>query len=161
MAWTTPRDWTDGELVTEALLDTHVRDNLKALTEWATYTPAWTSTGTAPAIGNGTLTGRYCKAGNLCHFSIYLLAGSTTTFGTGYYQWSLPATAATLYHLCGAQGYDSSAASVATGLAWVAPTLGYVEVSAATGFPALKWAATSPFTWADGDWVRISGTYEC
>jgi hypothetical protein len=30
MVWTTPRDWTAGELVTEAIMDTHVRDNLLA-----------------------------------------------------------------------------------------------------------------------------------
>lgn len=28
MAWTTPRTWTTGEIVTAALLDTHLRDNL-------------------------------------------------------------------------------------------------------------------------------------
>jgi len=27
MAWTTPRDWTGGEFVTEAMLDTHVKGN--------------------------------------------------------------------------------------------------------------------------------------
>ena len=31
MPWTTPRDWTAGELVTEAMMDTHVRDNLKMI----------------------------------------------------------------------------------------------------------------------------------
>lgn len=31
MAWTTPRTWTDGELVTKAIMDVHVRDNLNAL----------------------------------------------------------------------------------------------------------------------------------
>lgn len=31
MAWTTPRDWTTGEVVTEAMMDTHVRDNLSYL----------------------------------------------------------------------------------------------------------------------------------
>lgn len=31
MAWTTPRDWTDGEFVTEAMMDTHVRDNFNAI----------------------------------------------------------------------------------------------------------------------------------
>ena len=30
MAWTTPRTWTDGELVTKAIMDVHVRDNLNA-----------------------------------------------------------------------------------------------------------------------------------
>jgi hypothetical protein len=28
MAWTTPRTWTDGELVTKAIMDPHIRDNL-------------------------------------------------------------------------------------------------------------------------------------
>jgi hypothetical protein len=27
MAWTTPRTWTDGELVTKAIMDPHIRDN--------------------------------------------------------------------------------------------------------------------------------------
>lgn len=31
MAWTTPRDWTGTEFVTEAIMDTHVKDNLNAL----------------------------------------------------------------------------------------------------------------------------------
>lgn len=31
MAWTTPRTWTTGELVTAAILNTHVRDNLAYL----------------------------------------------------------------------------------------------------------------------------------
>jgi len=31
VAWTTPRTWATGEVVTAALLNTHLRDNLKAL----------------------------------------------------------------------------------------------------------------------------------
>ena len=31
MAWTTPRTWTTGEVVTKTIMDTHVRDNLNAL----------------------------------------------------------------------------------------------------------------------------------
>ena len=31
MAWTTPRTWVSGELVTHTLLNTHLRDNLNAL----------------------------------------------------------------------------------------------------------------------------------
>lgn len=31
MAWTSPRTWVDGETVTAALMNTHVRDNLNAL----------------------------------------------------------------------------------------------------------------------------------
>jgi hypothetical protein len=31
MAWTAPRTWTDGELVTKAIMDPHIRDNLLAV----------------------------------------------------------------------------------------------------------------------------------
>ena len=31
MAYTTPRTWTDGELVTKAIMDVHVRDNFNAM----------------------------------------------------------------------------------------------------------------------------------
>jgi len=31
MAWTAPRTWTDGELVTKAIMDPHVRDNFLAV----------------------------------------------------------------------------------------------------------------------------------
>jgi hypothetical protein len=31
MAWTTPRTWTDGELVTKAIMDPHIRDNFNVI----------------------------------------------------------------------------------------------------------------------------------
>lgn len=34
MAWTTPRTWTTTELVTAAMMNTHVRDNLDFLAGW-------------------------------------------------------------------------------------------------------------------------------
>jgi hypothetical protein len=48
MAWTNPRTWTDSELVTAAIMNTHVRDNLAALGEpkhaWKTGDTARQST---------------------------------------------------------------------------------------------------------------------
>ena len=41
MAWTTPRDWVAGEVVTAAIMNTHVRDDfnyLKAQEDWAAVT---------------------------------------------------------------------------------------------------------------------------
>lgn len=61
---------------------------------WTSYTPAWASTGTAPVLGNGTLFGSYSKVGRLVTAKIALSTGSTTTFGTGAYTFSLPLTAA-------------------------------------------------------------------
>ncbi|NJP33678.1 hypothetical protein [Micromonospora thermarum] len=58
---------------------------------WTTYTPSWTSTGTWPTLGNGVLLGkwRYLDEERV-HIRIALRPGSTTTFGTGQYQFWLP-----------------------------------------------------------------------
>lgn len=58
-----------------------------------TYTPVWGSTGTAPAIGNGTLVGKYITIGKLTHAWISQVNGSSTTYGTGTYSWTLPTVA--------------------------------------------------------------------
>lgn len=62
---------------------------------WSTYTPAWTASGTAPSLGNGTISGRYAQVRKLVFCTGILTMGSTTTFGTGVWSVSLPVTAAT------------------------------------------------------------------
>jgi hypothetical protein len=63
---------------------------LKWLGASISYTPTWTSTGTTPSIGNGTLTGSYMQVGNLIAFTISLEFGSTTSGGTGNWRFALP-----------------------------------------------------------------------
>lgn len=59
---------------------------------WTDYTPVWTSTAGVPAIGNGTLYGRYTQIGKTVHGIVYFLLGSTSTQGSagGVFLWSLP-----------------------------------------------------------------------
>lgn len=57
---------------------------------WSSYTPSWASTGTAPAIGNGSITGQYLRVGDLGFVSFSLTGGSTTTWGTGAYLFGMP-----------------------------------------------------------------------
>lgn len=72
----------------------YITDALQALSEAPTsWTPTWSASGTAPAIGNGTLTGNYLRVGKLVIFSFKFVAGSTTTFGTGTYTFTLPVAA--------------------------------------------------------------------
>lgn len=52
MAWTTPRTWVAGELVTASMLNTHIRDNLNALAPSPTVITT-TGTQTALAIPSG------------------------------------------------------------------------------------------------------------
>ena len=37
MAWTAPRTWVVGELVTAAIMNTHIRDNLSYITTWSQH----------------------------------------------------------------------------------------------------------------------------
>src|SRR5688572_10628259 len=63
---------------------------------WTTYTPAWTAIGTQPAIGNGTLNGAYRMAteGDLVIARLQFVAGSTSTYGTQQWLFSVPTAAA-------------------------------------------------------------------
>lgn len=61
-----------------------------------TFTPTWTSTGTAPVVGNGTLQGWFeMVSPSRCNFDTQLVIGSTSTGGTGVYAFgNLPFTSA-------------------------------------------------------------------
>jgi hypothetical protein len=54
------------------------------------YTPSWTGSTTNPSLGNGTIYAVWSRTGNHVTVDIQLLIGSTTTFGSGNWQFSLP-----------------------------------------------------------------------
>ena len=53
MAWTTPRTWVTGELVTAALLNTHIKDNLAYLKNSPDFDGSITVAGSAKVGGTG------------------------------------------------------------------------------------------------------------
>jgi hypothetical protein len=57
---------------------------------WDSYTPTWTTSGSAPSIGNGSLVGRYRIVGKKMDIWIQLTWGSTTNGGTGDFTFTLP-----------------------------------------------------------------------
>ena len=69
---------------------------------WAPYTPAWTASGTAPALGNGALSGRYTVVGKTVSVTLIFTLGSTSTQGTGTWAFSLPPGLPTLLGAGGA-----------------------------------------------------------
>jgi hypothetical protein len=90
-----PKTFMVGETVTAATLNAEIRDQFNSFFgAWSTYTPAWTASSTNPVLGNGTLTGRYMKIGRTVFCNINLITGSTTTYGSGQYSFSLPSTVA-------------------------------------------------------------------
>jgi len=57
------------------------------------WTPTWAGTGTAPAAGNATLTGRYIATANWVFCTIYMQWGSTTNSNNSTeWNWTLPAS---------------------------------------------------------------------
>jgi hypothetical protein len=134
---------------------------------WKTYPIAWTSTGTAPALGNGILEGKYALVGGLCIVRGNLAMGSSTTYGSGEYRFSLPFTAATLGHsdfhwVGGATSIDRAAAwfpgqcRVASGTAYAM----CISSTTAGGGTPTEWSNIRPFTWANLDVLNFTVTYE-
>lgn len=128
---------------------------------WIPYTPTWTAS-VAPAIGDGTLTGGYALIGKVCAFYITLVAGSTTTFGTGFWQFSLPLTAVTFSGNSSVPGgiasaRDDSTTSRNNALAILNGATNFFLTTTATN---ALYGSTSPWTWATSDQLGIFGVYQ-
>ncbi|MFF1348516.1 hypothetical protein ACFVZJ_21475 [Streptomyces sp. NPDC058322] len=160
---TDPRTWNAGEMVTAAMLNQEIRDQLNSMFgAWTPYTPAWTAATTNPALGNGTMIGRYLKIGRTVQFHVELTMGSTTTYGSGAWSLSLPFAAAAgagtrvgLAHAVGtirAAGH-TLVAPLAANFQCFFPASGSVSNLSNAG-------ATNPFTWAAGNGLRATLTYE-
>ncbi|MDH6435617.1 hypothetical protein M2158_004094 [Streptomyces sp. SAI-144] len=161
----TPRTWVVGEVVTAALLNAEIRDQfLSFFGAWTSDTPAWTASTTNPVIGNGTLNGRYLKVGRTVHRVVDLLTGSTTTYGSGTYAFSMPVAAASAVNQLGnAQAVGGSSRYAgnillspgASTAACYFPDSGLVPVSRLSTM-----SPTIPFTWAAAFQMRAIITYE-
>ena len=127
-----------------------------AVTDWQSYTPTWTSSGTQPAIGNGAISGRWRRVGDQAEIQIALFAGSTTTYGTGVYSFSFPSGLSadttklvdtTFTPMGTAEFFDSG----------VNYRVGVVNLNSATQISAMFDSAignigpTTPATWSNGD----------
>lgn len=133
---------------------------------WAAYTPTWTAAGTAPALGDGTLTGAFVQMGKTVFFRARLVAGASTTYGTSLYRLGLPVPAITgADHPMGGSAYIANAGTAAY-LGFLQTVAGgaslTIPLHSATveGGLAGYWGATVPFTFGVGDSVLVAGSYE-
>lgn len=129
---------------------------------WTTYTPAWTGSTTNPVVNNGTLTGRYSKFGRDVRFHINLICGSTTTYGSGIYSFSLPFTPASLgasmigcAHLLGSARWGGQVV-IATGVNTIS---NFFPTSSSDNRLAFH-TPSVPEAMANGTQLRITGSYE-
>lgn len=163
MTWTAPRTWAAGETVTAAQLNEQIRDNQLALSEWATdWTPTWTGASGNPALGNGTIEGRYILVGDLVHFYIYLTIGSTTTLGSGGWRFDLPVLGVARRWMFDGMAYDTSTTDEFPVLAirTASDEISLRKHPTSAGGALINVNSGAPFAWANGDLLYIAGTYE-
>jgi hypothetical protein len=156
MAWTSPRTWIAGEVLTAALLNTHLRDQLLELNSTAS---AWTSfTPSATNFSFSAVEAYHKVVGKTVHVSCNgLISGAPT----GTMLVTLPFTAK-----------RSPARPLAIGTAYaqdvgnnnrhgvVALESSSTQVRFYRDADASPWAATFPFTWAASDILSFTCTYE-
>lgn len=130
---------------------------IRAAGVWTTYTPEWSSSGTQPALVNGTLTGRYLVLHHqLVRAQIRLTMGSSTTYGTNVYFFTLPfpASADSILYNAGGSSWGLDAAVKETGGVTKLESNGLAfrcsAAPVASGV-ADNWGQTVPFTWGSGD----------
>lgn len=156
MTWTAPRTWVAGEVVTAALFNTHIRDNLKMVGDaLAAYTPTYTNF----SLGNGSVAAVKAEAGKWVRYAGVITLGSTSSV-TGTIRISLPATSVLSTFgrpLRGtAELFDSSAAArrfrivaLQSGTEFYMADLSDTRVDAAT-----------PWAWGTSDTVAWNLDYE-
>lgn len=131
--------------------------------QWRTYTPTWTGSGSNPAIGNGELVGAYMFDWNLMHVAIRMRAGSTTTFGSGRWTFSLPAALQSRPDLT-LPGISAAGVAIDIGtrsypiIARVEPGNNYATVVSTTLGTGTSGDVDSdtPFTWATNDVLNFN-----
>lgn len=150
------------DYITKRFWEREIYDrNVDLQAEWTEYRPTWTAVTSNPAVGNGTLVAAYKQVGYdgaTVHIRLRLRSGSTTTYGTGLWSFTLPngldpITPQVLHGFCGNDtGTDrhTVAAYLTTG--------GIDRISSAGGQGLTN---TSPFTWASGYQLILGGTYQC
>ena len=125
------------------------------------YTPTWgVASGTAPTLGNGSLTGTYVRIGDLIYFTVKLVVGSTSTIGSGAYTFTLPV--ATL----GAEiALTGNCAALDAGVAWYrgyTPNTvenGYLDKFVMVNASGSLIQNNAPFTFGTNDQILVWGVY--
>ena len=158
--WVNPYNAVSGAVVTAANLDTYYTDLTVVGEAWVAYTPAWTAVTTNPVLGNGTLTGRYRKTGFTVDVAIELLMGSTTTYGSGTYLFSMPATSRTYplaYYPLGLALLRDDSANLQRNrvVGWSSTTVVFLSDQDGVGVTNLV-----PFTFAVTDRILLHFRYE-
>lgn len=135
------------------------------LSAWTAYTPTITADLGGFSLGNGVLSGRYKQIGKTVFFQLKLVYGSTTTPGSGHWNFSLPVQAQNT-------NFTFTATILDEGNSWyggigngnyTGQTTSFAVIIPGTSASVTTWAVVGnggPFSWGATDNITISGSYE-
>lgn len=136
---------------------------LKSVGKREPFLPVWSSSGTQPVLGNGVLEGSIVTFGASLLVSVHLAMGSTTTYGTGFWRFSVPRVMVNAEPSApGPLGmYDISAGIVYSGVVLLSPAVSTGAPGSVAPYPHATTGLnpTQPFTWAAGDQLWFSVLY--
>lgn len=131
--------------------------------QWVSFgSVAWSSTGSAPSIGNGSLTANYLAFSHTVLTFTRLVWGSTTAGGTGDWRFTLPFDMNNDNYYIGGVGFDTSATAYYPLACYCNNTTPHIEaIGTYTSAGVLgRVTATHPVTWASGDVLTFVGVYQ-
>jgi len=152
--------WVAQKIVNAQIDAAAAIDVSKLAGAFQTYTPTWSADSVNPAIGDGTKTGKYIRIGNLIFGYVLIVMGSTTTYGSGNYSFSLPVSAENtgFLGLGVASILDNSPFTLYQAyVRWNSQTTVQLDTFAT---PADQIDPSVPITFAASDAIRFSFIYE-
>lgn len=161
-----PFSGLDQSSITNLVLENNVQTGLGGsgalINNYLNNMPAiigWTGTVTNPSIGNGILSARYDRRGKELTFRLVVEAGSTTTFGSGNYVFTLPFiidSAANVVAQVGSAYLSIPGVGFFAMVSRVIPGTNTVMVFASGG---TNTGPTTPGTWVNG--TRLEFQIKC
>lgn len=115
------------------------------------FTPTWSTSATQPSFGNADVRARYVVDGRTCKVRVYISFGSTSTFGTAVWRFSIPIASLTTSYFTGSAYLGDRA-----GIFLVKPTDGYGILILPAGGGA---SSTTPITWTSGSILSFEYEY--
>jgi hypothetical protein len=124
--------------------------------DWSSYTPGWTGTVSNPSVGNGALYGFWTKLGKTVNFNMALALGSTSTLGSGFWQFTLPTTAASSLQSGTALAQPSGGNTLAQ---WVISSTNLSQVFVYLTSSSSAISSSTPGGWVSGSTLILTGMY--
>lgn len=153
---------------TDTFWNSEVRDPFRdAYAAATTYVPTWSTAGTQPVRNNGTIDGRYKLHSGYskeCRYKFRVLFGTTTTYGTGSWNISLPFTSSAFGEQIGVLRYNNGSGNYMVGHVVVGPSTSACSLwvpssSTSVYLVAITSAAPTPTPAATG-WFTGELTFE-